>query len=181
MRPWCWCRLRLHRCLCLLRRSFFFTPPPSLSPSYLNLDPSSCFNFTAGFPLALDPFRAASSRYQIERWKGVEREGTSTVWVRRTWSARRDGCKGDRTSAPTKFKRTGASPRSPFRTDSGTPFIQTRLPRQKQRGKERRGRLPRRGGNNPNGSSGCCVHSTKTLPPLCVSSAYSPRLFCVVH
>lgn len=39
-----------------------------LSPSRLNLDPSSCFNFTAGFPLALDPFRAASSRrYQIER------------------------------------------------------------------------------------------------------------------
>lgn len=56
----------------------FFTPPPSLSPSYLNLDPSSCFNFTAGSSLALDPFRAASSRHQIERWKEVEREGTSS-------------------------------------------------------------------------------------------------------
>lgn len=46
-----------------------------LSPSHLNLDPSSCFNFTAGFPLALDPFRAASSRqYQIERRKARARE-----------------------------------------------------------------------------------------------------------
>lgn len=53
----------------------FYSFAVSLSPSHLNLDPSSCFNFTAGFPLALDPFRAASSRrYQIERWKAKARE-----------------------------------------------------------------------------------------------------------